>query len=437
MTIEAVIGGNTKHVTFAEVEYSICKHTGTCTIGINPAEIDNFDPFDTLKINANGSEIFNGYVDKVTLKDSPYSLQVTGNSALLKADRTFFKDEYISAGESTQYWEEHFLDLADISNYEVEGPGTVYATHSWSIQTCMDALVNIIEIDNTRLYPDRHGKVCIKSLATDNPVLTFSKYSNVERVVSNGTIRNRAVVFGNLVTADIQEANSYLVDGEVCTVAISTSLIETQAEATRLANAMLAEFRAPLDVQKYTVDGYPEISLNDFVVAPYGSGAVTSLKHDYDGENYTTDITIGERCPSFFGIALITPPLFLSTIGHGVWRSDNNGVAWADISGTTLSGVTVPAIHSDMTKLWAISYNNIYNSTDKLGTWNLCNISDSFNVMRDTTSYTVNKSSLILKDIVTTTVASGVYVVAHDTENNKIVVLFSTDQLNFDKIIMV
>jgi hypothetical protein len=435
MTIEAVIGGSTKHVTFAEVEYSICKHEGTCTIGIDPAEIDNFDPFDTLKINANGSEIFNGYVDKVTLKDSPYSLQVTGNSALLKADRTFFKDEYISAGESTQYWEEHFLDLADISNYEVEGPGTVYATHSWSIQTCMDALVNIIEIDNTRLYPDRHGKVCIKSLATDNPVLTFSKYSNVERVVSNGTIRNRAVVFGNLVTADIQEANSYLVDGEVCTVAISTSLIETQAEATRLANAMLAEFRAPLDVQKYTVDGYPEISLNDFVIAPYGSGAVTSLKHDYDGENYTTDITIGERCPSFFGIALITPPLFLSTIGHGVWRSEDNGLSWKDISGTTLASTTVPAIHSDTTYLWAITANNIYRSPDKNGTWELCSIQPTYNATKFGENFTISKTNLHLYDIITKN--GFTYCVAQDESIKRIVVLASSDSYNFSYIYLV
>lgn len=434
------VGGTDYYVVKADVAYNICKSSGTAEILVDPNLKDEFLPFESVTLVYNGETVFSGVIDTLELSSFPFALRLNCHSNLLRAERTWFSTEYVSGGQSTSHWESFFLSLAGVTPVNIQDPGyPVYSGHAWSFVTAFEALKNTAQISDVRMYPVRDGTITVKPVNTGNPVLTFNYYESAEQSVSNDIIRNRAVVFGNGVVADVSNSNPYLVNEEIRTVAVSTSLIETQSEASRVANDMLTAFYAPLNIRTFVINGTPTLSLNDYVSTPLGDGAITSLKHTFDDKRYTTQITIGERCPSFFGLSSLfdTVPVFLSAINNGVWRTDSRGQSWTDISGVTLNGTTVYAIHHHDPYLWAITIRGVYRSEDKRGTWVTCSVPSSFEVDKNGTLYTVNKADLVFKDIVTDENLGTVYIVAHDTANNKIVVLFSSDNLNFNKIYMV
>ena len=439
--IEAVIGGDTYSVANVDVKYSVCKHKGSALFEMDFRELSNINTFDTVVISADGTTMFTGFVDSIEYGNFPYSLSITAVSQLVKVERTWFAREYISSGQSAASWIGTFMGLAQISGTDVSvGATIVYEGHSWSFSTCMEAILNLCQLTNSRLYSTRTGTVAVKPTNTSGVAdYTVTNYESLDIVFSTAVTRNKARVFGtDGIMAEASGANSYLVAGEERTIAISSGLIRTQATAARIASELMANFNVPMQVYSFTVEGQPQLSLNDYIV--YGSvgGAITSLRHLYNDEKFITEITIGEICPSFFGIDIIGYPyLYLSTVSNGVWKSSEDGLVWTDISGATLAGATVPAIHWDGIYLWAITSTGVYRGNGE-GTWTSCNILSTYYVTKAHIDYVIEKANLELIDIISNySNSSRIYVLAYDSVYQKTLVLFSDDKSNFNRIFMV
>ncbi len=428
--INALIGGTTYYVYDVEVKYSICRNSGTAVFYIDPNLKSQILPFEEVTLSCDGTTIFKGYIELVNFGDFPFNLEIQASSEVLKLERSWFNTEYISYGESVSYWVDVFMNLGSVASYSYIGDDyPVYAGHSWQFQTCLEALKNVTQITDCQLYPDREGNIIVAPLATSGLDYTITLYEKVVQEYITDSIRNRVIVWGQDVQAEAIGSIAYV--NEIRTIALSTGLIETVAEASRVANRMLATYQLPQNIRTFTIDGTPGLSLNDYVSTPLGDGAITSLAHRYNGEKYVTDVTIGEICPAFFGLSKRTVPMYLSGIDAGVWKSVNYGTNWSNISGTTLYGVTVKAIHSDETYLWAITSNNIYRSLNKAGDWTLCSIPNTLTYSYSGDEYTINKSDLELYDIISDN--GKVFVVAQDTVYKRIIVLYATNNYSFNK----
>jgi len=441
ITTIATIGEVEYYVYDVEVNYSICKSIGEATFYIDIAYKDDIVTFDEVSITVNGDQIFGGFIEMIHTSGFPAYLQIIATSELIKADRTWFKQEYISNGESATYWAGRFLSMSKISNYTVDVQDTtVYPGHSWGFQTAKDAIINIAQLVDARFYPDRTGKVYFKTLKTDGVDSTITDYSEVSKTHTNVAMRNKVMVFGEGVSAVRESGDQYLAPGETRTLSISSSLIKTTGTAEHVVDQILSVFSQPMEIFTYVIEGDALLSLNDYVATPDDTGAITSLSHKIsDEKGFTTIVTIGELCPNFFGMDILTEPyMFLSGTNLGVWKSGEKGIFWSNISGTALSGATVPAIHSDGTYLWAITANNIYRSASKDGQWTVCSILPVYHVVLNGEQYVIEKANLELVDIVTNLEdSSRCFVVAYDTFYQKTVVLFSENLYNFNRIFMV
>lgn len=438
--IIATIGEIEYSVYDLEVQYSICKSIGGASFYIDIAYLDDIVTFEDVSITVNGDQIFGGFVEMIHASGFPATLQIVAISEIVKADRTWFKQEYISNGETASHWAGTFLNISKISNYTVDVQDTtVYPGHSWGFQTAKDALVNVAQLVDARFYPDRTGKVYFKSLSTDGIVSTITDYTEVSKTYTNIAMRNKVIVFGYGVTSVRTSGGQYLAPGEIRTLAISSALIQTIGTADHVANQILSVFSQPMKIFTYIIEGDALLSLNDYISTPDDTGAITSLSHRINEDGFLTTVTIGEICPNFFGMDILQDPyMFLSGTGLGVWKSGEDGVSWGNISGTALLGATVPAIHVDGTYLWAITANNIYRSAAKDGQWTLCSILPLFHVALNDEQYIIEKANLELVDIITDLESSSrCFVVAYDTFYEKTIVLFSEDLYNFNRIFMV
>lgn len=442
-----IINGQNIEVSTIDIKYSLCASSGVATLqsDISREVISTFDP---VSITLQGEEVFNGFVSGVQRTSFPSTIDIICHTNLDKAQRCFTIEEYQSAGETTSHWEQFFFSLAQIDNYVIQHENfPVYEGYSWGRQKIHDHLLNLIQITDSRLYTDRHGQAHISPLSVSNSVFNVDHYVHVEQTLSDTSIRNKVVVFGALdyqgtpIKAILTADNPYLVDGEVRVMSVSSSLIETQKGALRLARKMLKTFSAPLDIRTYIIEGTPTLSLNDFITTPLGEGAITSLEHSYTQESFTTTITIGEICPAFFGMDLSSNLLFASTVDHGVWRTPRTEAAWTQIDPTHLTA-TVNAIHVDETFLWAITDNRVLKSLiQETMVWEECTFPSILEITMNSEDmryneipvYTINTTNLIFKDIITDYTLNTVYIVTHCPVYNIGVMLVSTDKLNFNR----
>jgi len=438
--IKVTIGETEYYTNNVSVDYSLCKSKGSASFILNTAIRDEITTFEDIVIKVDGEAIFTGVVEDITDSRFPDSCVITASSELIKAERTWFKEERISSGQLASHWAGVFLGMSKISDYTVSiSDKAVYEGHSWRIQTAIESLINIAQIVDARIYPDRHGQIHFQSIKTLGTDLTITLYENKEFLFTNQACRNKVIVFGVDVTAITSGSNAYIPSGETRALAISSSLIHTQGTANGVASKILSTFNKPLQIYSYVIKGEPTLSLNDFVVTPDSSGAITSLKHSIDETGFRTTVTIGELCPNFFGMDIVVDvfPMFASTINNGVWRSDNNGDSWYNISGTALANTTVNALHSDgIIYLWAITNTGIYKTSDKFGTWSSCIIPNIFNVTKGGREYIIPKEDLKMVDIITDYTESTVIVAAYNETIGQSFLIFSADGLNFDRIIL-
>jgi len=436
--IVATIDGVTYNVVSVDVKYSICKHRGYATLEIDYTKLSAITTFDPVSITVDSVDIFVGFVETIDYGNFPYTLVINAESAIIKAERTWFESEYVSNGETVATWLGTFLSKAQITDTEISVDNIpVYEGHSWSFSTCLEAITNICQITNSRFYPTRTGKTVIKKLNTSGVAdYTVTNYENIEILFSTDVTRNKAVVYGaNNVYVSMSSTNPYLVAGETRTVAISSSLIQTTATAQRIAGELLLNFNDAMRLYTFTVEGQPQLSLNDYVVYGDVGGAITSLRHVYNDKKFITEISFGELCPTFYGVDILPPEtypyLYASATSNGVWKSNEDGDTWTNISGTALNGKTVPAIHYDGLYLWAITTTDIYRGYGA-GVWTKCSILSSFSFGNTT----ILKENLEMKDVISD--ASGnIYVVAFESVLKRIVVLVSQNNYLFDRMILI
>lgn len=447
--IYASIDGTNYKIANVEIKYSICKHMAEASFEADPRLYENFVPFSEIIIYHSTNEpsslhpLFTGYIES-RIRQLPSKLLIECRDKSVKAERTWFRDEIVSSGQSTNYWLNYFLNMAQLSADIYGAFSEVYATHSWSASTAIEAIENILQIDDLRMYPLPYGTIEIAPLKSSGVDFTITYYEQVDQSLSDSIIRNKVIIWGDGVMAEKSGSNPYLASGETRTVAISTGLIQTTAGCNDLAAKIYNTFQTPLNIRTFRVAGNPFITLNSYITTPLGEGAVTSLVHKIDAERFVTEVTIGEICPAFFGISLIKPEIYCSTIGHGVWKSINKGVSWVNISGSYLYNSTVPAIHHDGTWLYAIRRHNVDTEPDRAdevyysrfgttGYWVQIPVLTSFiihphkglctNNHNNTDPYVMYLKDLTFKDILTNSDTGDIYVVAYDEVHHKIVVL--------------
>lgn len=439
-----------KNINNIEIKYSICKHSAQATFEADPRDYAAYIPFGRIRIMeiTEPNIVFSGYIESVS-RQLPDKLIVECRDASIKAERTWFRDEVISHGETTAHWLKHFADMAklDVSIYGAFSD--VYEGHSWSASTAIEAMENIMQIDDLRMYPLSDGEIRIAPLGYGGDERIITYYEQVDQSLSDQIIRNKVIIWGDKVSTIKSGSNPYLVPGETRTVAISTSLIQTQAGCNDLADKIYNTFQEPLNIRTFRINGDPLIQLNDTVVTPLGTGVVTSLTHKIDSERFVTEVTIGEMCPSFFGISLIKPEIYCSTVGHGVWKSMDKGIKWVDISGGQLYNSTVPAIHHDGEWLYAIRTARedypgegdhvLYAPFGANGLWRVIPVLDSFIIHPHKVgctdpddsgedAYVVYNKNLTYRDIITHEDTGDIYVVAYDRVLDLTVVLICTSR---------
>ena len=431
------------NINAVDIKYSICKSSGVASFGMDIIHKDTIITFNDVEISVGGEPIFTGVIESITTGRFPDRMEIQASCEYIKAERTWFAEEFVSTGQTVSSWAGRFLAKAQVNNRSVSiPPTTVYPGHSWGFQTCHEALVNLAQIVNARIYPDRQGVIHFTpphNEDDDGIDHTIEYYSECNKFYTNRATRNKVTVFGFGVSATRFGGNEGLPPGPPRHIAISSSLIHLIGTAEAVVNQILSVFIGPMEIYTYEVEGRPTMSLNDVLEAPDDTGPITSLSHNINAEGFTTTVTIGEICPNFFGMDIINEPyMYLSGTNLGVWVSDEEGTSWTNISGTTLANTTVPAIHSDATYLWAITNNNIYKSASKDGNWTLCSILPLYHVSLNNEQYIVEKANLELVDIITNLEdSSRCFVVAYDTFYEKTIVLFSEDLYNFNRIFMV
>jgi len=418
-----------------DIKYSICKSMGAASFEMNISHRDTILTFNDVEISVEGEAIFTGVVESITTGRFPDRMEIQASCIYIKAERTWFAEELTSTGQTVRSWAGRFFSKAQITNKSVSIPSTtVYPGHSWGFQTCHEALLNLAQIVNARIYPDRHGVIHFTPPKNGGPDHIIEYYSECNKFYTNRATRNKVTVFGSIgISATRFGGNESLPPGPPRHLAISSSLIQTVGTAEAVVNQILSTFLGPMEIYTYVVEGRSTMSLNDVVETPDDTGIITSLIHKIDTRGFTTEVTIGEICPSFFGMDIITesiPGTYASLTAGGVWKLGVGEVTWANISGDSLPNKTVPAIHWDGIFLWAITENNIYRGRGE-HFWTTCSILESFQF--GTTL--ILSSNFILKDIITD-IDDNVYVVAFDSILTRTVILVSQNNYLFDRLII-
>jgi hypothetical protein len=132
--------------------------------------------------------------------------------------------------------------------------------------------------------------------------------------------------------------------GEVRAAIVASPDIIWPGTAYALAEIVLNEFSTPLDMIVLECPGNPEINLGDTVYVSDSweghsrYGKVTGVQwHINERDGYKMTLSLDERCPSFWMMDIEPEILYCATEGAGVWRSNDDGNNWYDISGDELS----------------------------------------------------------------------------------------------------
>lgn len=321
ITVIATIEEVEYNINEVDIKYSMCKSSGVASFLMDIAYRDDITTFNEVEISVDGEPIFTGFIEKIIESRFPHRLVIEATSILIKAERTWFSREYTANGEENVWkWVDLFLSLAQITPSErsvVIPYELVYEGHTWGFQTVEEALINLAQIVDARMYPDRQGIVHFTRLKKSGVDHTITNYAESNALFSNKLCRNKVTVFGNGVTSiRYGDINPYIPSGAVRHTAISSSLITVGFTADHVADHILDAFNKPMEIYTYVIEGAPTMSLNEYLETPDDSGPITSLQHSIDERGFTTTVTIGEVCPNFFGMDVGTTPFNYTAIEY-------------------------------------------------------------------------------------------------------------------------
>lgn len=355
MAIEAIsfqvlISGQdeTEYIVDMAFKASLCNPIGQLEITIAPDIDRDILPYEPVRVLLEGTRVFTGYAQTHIQARRPTTQRLLCEDALAKVRDSWNTNlTWESHGtESITYWIERFLNIADV-NYTITGGGPPAPAKVWGPTNCYEAIKGLLKYINWQMAVNPSGTIKIETFeVNESAAITVDEIINYEHYRSDHWLRNRAIVIGRTPEASvILDIDVPELGGEIRSAIFASGEIIWPGTAYLMAWYMLNEFSTPWDVITVDIPGNPGIRLGSTVHITENwegtdrYGLVTSWQwrlNETDG--YVVNLTIDEKCPSFWLADNEPNILYCSTDGEGVWKTYNNGKNWFDISGDDLVG---------------------------------------------------------------------------------------------------
>jgi len=348
ISFQVLINGEDESQYIVDMAFKagLCNPIGQLEITIAPEIGRDILPYETVQVYLEGTKVFTGYAQTHVQARRPVRQSLFCEDALAKVRDSWNTDlTWESHGtESITYWMEKFLDIADVS-YTTPGGGPPAPAKVWGPTNCYEAIKGLLRYVNWQLAVNASGTINIKLYnINEGQAITVDEIANYEHFQSDNWLRNRAIVIGrNQEASVILDADVPELGNEIRSAIFASGEIIWPGTAYLMAELMLNEFSDPWDTITVDTPGNPNIRIGSTVHITENwegtdrYGLVTSLQWRLnESEGYVTNLTIDEKCPSFWLSDKEPNILYCSTDGEGVWKTHNNGKNWFDISGEEL-----------------------------------------------------------------------------------------------------
>lgn len=371
----------TSYVVSIERTHSICEGmaTGNIELSFGASLPDTYDP---VVIEELGTKVFTGYVVNVTKGRMPIEYIVEIADPVIRLADYWTETLYESTGETAEYWIGFFCDLAgvsyqfDVSYNRIVPDNTDGSGIEWQYSSALTIIRELLVIGGFYMWSDADGVIHFSDINTgrnsnDPDILS------INRVRSITPSRNKAIVFGKRpISASAQQAVEGL-DWEK-TAVVASPYVETTAYAQDLASKMMTHFARQSDVIQMQIIGIPSLRVGqelhyfDSWLGLDDYGIVVKLSSRMENNGYTMVVTINELCPFIWGymqVVVVTVTLYAGTAGQGVWRTQNLGVSWEDITSDIPSNSHyINGISASGAVVWAATEGGVYYTSNGAAT---------------------------------------------------------------------
>jgi len=352
--ISGTINGNSieGHATSLVRQHHICNPCQVATLTLASSFTSAAVPGDEVVLFENGTKVMTGYVVK-TIKDAVEGTHIIEiHDTYHRVSMTFIEDK-ITTGydendqpivgydpQSTAYWIGYLCGLAGIS-YAIDSGASylVPAGVQFGLRTVHESLLDVLAYSSQACYVDANGTLRFLRVTRNIASRTFTECTEINDSTGDEMTRNVIKVFGYQgVTNRIFAVDSSSVEGVVPdrVAAVGSPMIQTDAEASRVARFLVGELGVQTRVVSIRIPGDPTITLAavariNFETTDY-TDAVTSIDSTITQNGYTTVVTIGERCPRISGWSTELLPVYAGTSGSGVYKSTDSGATWVEFN---------------------------------------------------------------------------------------------------------
>jgi len=340
MGVSVYVNGSdiSDYVVSVERSHSLCRPISTATI-YHTWDTGGFSTYEPVVIYEDGTKVFTGYTQEISVKRMNPELYILAKDPLIRAADTWIDTEIVTNQEWLIYWLSYFLNLSGVSftagttTNKYMPPNT-----SWQIGSAYEHIVTLSKMLGWYIFSDPDGIIHVQDVsigASSKTIATKSNILNFKRARSLDRARNATIVFGygNLFSKQTTTVAG-ISDERVAVMA--SPLVGTQALADELAVTMLADFSKIGDEKNAKITGDPNLKIADTVTVKERFSKtnqpclVTSIESRYQ-ETYEMDITLDERCPSFWGYAPY--PSGYYGAGSGIYKSTWGGGLYVLFSG--------------------------------------------------------------------------------------------------------
>ncbi len=354
MNVTGTVDGNsiTGYVRALRRTQQLCNPMQIATLTLSTSFPNSISPAQQVVLYENGTKVFTGYVVKITRDRPSYDWVLEAHDVYTKCVN-YFIDFVFTVGhdandqpirnyqpQSTNYWIGYLCGLAGVGYTSTGGTGTVPQGVQIGMRTIHESLQDIIAYSSQYVRANADGELRFERIVRNVANHTLSSNITVEDTTSDEWTRNVVKVYGYASTTHrILAIASTTIPGIIPDriTAVGAPMIQTDAEASRVADYLLSELGDLTHIVTAKIDGDPSIHIGQAARIIYDvtdrTDAITSVTHaTNEREGYTTEVTIGERCPRISGWSRISPLIYAGTTRFGVYISRDGGHNWAEFN---------------------------------------------------------------------------------------------------------
>lgn len=373
LTTTVNIGGTsiTSYVVAVERNHSVCDQVARGAITVSFECPTSIDPYDEVVVHELGTKVFTGYVVSAHEGRMPIEYIVEIADPAIKLQDYWLTQLYESSGESAEYWIGFFCDLADVSyQFDDSYSTAIPDDYSWEYISALEVVRQLIAVGGYHMISDPDGVIHFVKIPPANSLDIDQEILGIRYERSITPSRNQAIVFGRAPIAATATTTLSELSGREKTAVVATPYVETQEYAQTLADGMIDHFGRVEEVVVLNVIGDPDYRIGYYIRVTESwtgldkyRGLITDLKTSMSNDGYTMELTLNKFCPYIWGY-IRTRKLYASTHGSGVYITEDFGISWRDINGTTLSGgaLYVRGIDATGDTVWAATLSGVYHT---------------------------------------------------------------------------